>query len=205
MTFLDSLILTISYMIGSIPTGILIARARGIDITREGSGNIGATNVARVVGKRAGAYTLLGDVCKGVFGVLLARVLGDSSWIVPAAAVTVVAGHCFSLPPMLKGGKGIATALGTNASLHFFAAMSGLAVFIVFAYFTRIVSLASLAAAATIPLVALVLGAPDSVSLPLAIISGIVAFRHRENIERLIAGNEPKFTFGKKDQESIKP
>ena len=199
MTFLDSFILTLSYLIGTIPSGILIARARGIDITREGSGNIGATNVARVVGKRAGAYTLLGDVCKGVLAVLLARILGESTWIVPAAAVTVIAGHCFSLPPMLKGGKGIATALGTNASLHFFAAMSGLAVFIVLAYLTRIISFASLAAAATIPLVAFVSGAPDSVSLPLAIISGIVALRHRENIERLIAGSEPKFSFGKKD------
>jgi glycerol-3-phosphate acyltransferase PlsY len=83
------------YLLGSFPTGYLIAKAKGIDITAKGSGNVGATNVARVLGKRSGILTLLGDCVKGMVGVLLARWFGVAEWFVASAAVAVVLGHCF--------------------------------------------------------------------------------------------------------------
>jgi glycerol-3-phosphate acyltransferase PlsY len=182
------------YLLGSFPTGYLIAKAKGVDITASGSGNVGATNVARVVGKRSGIFTLLGDLVKGCLGVLLARLIGVADWFVASAAVAVVLGHCFSVPPYLKGGKGVATALGVLCALKPFSAVVALVSFGVVFYISRIVSLASVAAALIVPAAALIAGVAEVDAIAIASIGLILVARHEENIKRLIAGKEPRFS-----------
>lgn len=188
------------YLLGTLPSGVLVARAQGVDITSQGSGNVGATNVARVVGKKAGIIVLICDVLKGICGIAFAMICAGSPDFVAAAGVAVVAGHCFSLPPLLKGGKGVATAFGVICTLSLFAAVIGIAIFAAVLAASRIVSLASVVAALIIPIVALVSGRDDSVCFALAAVSLIVVFRHRSNIERLISGTEPVFSFGGKKE-----
>lgn len=182
------------YLLGCFPTGKLVARLHGIDIAAQGSGNVGATNVARVIGKRAGVITLLGDVAKGFLGVALAQLFSDSQWFVMSAAVVVVVGHCLSLPPYLKGGKGVATALGTVFAVVPIAAVVALVVFgLVFAV-SRLVSLASITATLMVPLYCLLSNAADATSAGFMVMAFVIVLRHEQNIARLIKGKEPKFS-----------
>jgi glycerol-3-phosphate acyltransferase PlsY len=182
------------YLLGAFPTGYLIARAKGIDITARGSGNVGATNVARVVGKRSGILTLLGDLAKGLVGVALVRSFGAADWFVASAAVAIVLGHCFSVPPYLKGGKGVATALGVIVGLEPFLAIVALVSFGGVFAISRIVSLASIAASLLVPMAALVTGVAEADAVALGVIGLVLVARHEENIKRLIAGKEPRFS-----------
>lgn len=181
------------YLLGACPTGLLVAKLYGIDITNQGSGNVGATNVARVVGKRAGLLTLAGDIAKGVLGASLALICFGDTWPAAAAATTVVLGHCFSLPPYLKGGKGVATAIGVIATADPVLALITVAVFCSSFAASRIVSLSSLLGALVVPLAAIMINLPDATTIAMGAISGIVIFRHWENIQRLIEGREPRF------------
>lgn len=181
------------YLVGAFPTGRLVARAYGIDITTQGSGNVGATNVARVVGKKAGIVTLLGDVMKGAFGAAFAYYVFGPGWITAGAGIALVAGHCFSLPPWLKGGKGVATALGVLLGLHPMSAVVAIIVFGAVFAVSKIVSLASIIAALVVPVVSMIVNAPDYTSIAQAIIAALVVYRHRQNITRLIEGREPRF------------
>jgi glycerol-3-phosphate acyltransferase PlsY len=196
MVFVELVASVVVYLIGAIPTGVIVARARGVDITTKGSGNVGATNVARVVGKGAGSLTLLGDILKGALGVLVGRVVTGSVTGAAVAGVLVVAGHCFSIPPWLKGGKGVATALGVIFSLSPIGAIAGLCAFAITFFLSRFVSLSSVVAAFVIPLAGLAAGAHDAIFYALVGMTLIVVARHRQNIERLIQGTEPKFSFG---------
>jgi glycerol-3-phosphate acyltransferase PlsY len=182
------------YLLGAFPTGVLIARLHGIDITSQGSGNVGATNVSRVIGKKAGVLTLVGDLCKGSLAVLIASAVSPFGWFPAGAAVAVVCGHCFSVPPYLKGGKGVATALGAILVLFPLSALVALATFGSVFAFSKIVSLASISAALVTPIFSLITNQPDITSAALAIMAGIIAHRHRDNIKRLIEGREPKFS-----------
>ena len=183
------------YLCGALPTGYLISKHYGASITTEGSGNVGATNVARVLGKRAGLLTLAGDILKGYLSVALAALLTDSMGFLAAAAVATVAGHCFSIPGKLKGGKGVATALGVFIYLSPVSALTGVVVFLlVFAAF-RYVSLASVAAALTAPICGLLAGAAEVTNIAMISISLLVVLRHKSNLLRLSAGKEPKFRF----------
>ena len=195
--FLTLLSLIPWYAIGVFPTGYLVARRAGIDITSKGSGNVGATNVARVLGKKAGLATLLGDVLKGILAVGLASLITSAPEYRSYAAVAVVAGHCFSFPPYLKGGKGVATALGAMIVLSLLHTLCGAAMFAILFYLKRIVSVASICAAFTVPLAALATGAPDEVAGAFSVIALIVVARHYPNIKRIIEGTEPISTFGK--------
>jgi glycerol-3-phosphate acyltransferase PlsY len=174
-----------------------------VDITTAGSGNVGATNVARVLGKRAGLITLLLDLAKGVLAVVLAGLVSNLEWYSAGAAVAVVCGHCFSMPQWLKaptwlkGGKGVATALGAMLALIPSAAIAALLTFALVFKLTRIVSLSSLFAALVAPLYCLVSNQSSATSLALALISVVVFYRHRENINRLIEGREPRFSSAK--------
>lgn len=181
------------YLLGAFPTGRLVARAYGIDITSQGSGNVGATNVARVVGKRAGLITLGGDVVKGALGIVLAQYLFGHGWLTASAGIALVSGHCFSLPPWLKGGKGVATALGVLFGLYPLSAVVAIFVFLGIFTISKIVSLASIAAALAVPIVSMLVNAPDYISIAQAVIAALVVYRHRENITRLIEGREPRF------------
>lgn len=181
------------YLLGSFPSGYLLARLHGIDITRQGSGNVGATNVARTLGKRAGLITLALDLAKGMLGVYLASVVTPSTWYPAAAAIALVCGHCFSLPPVLKGGKGVATGLGVLIALAPGAALVSVIIFAALFAATRLVSLASVVATLAAPMYSLVTDQTDAVSFALVVVSLVIVYRHYDNIIRLIEGREPRF------------
>lgn len=190
------------YLLGTLPTGRLIARQQGINLETEGSGNVGATNVARVIGKKAGILTLLVDIGKGFLAFLIAHQLGDMKFA-SLAGVAVVAGHCFSIPGKWRGGKGVATALGVFLYLSPWGALLGLAVFGVVFKVSRIVSLASVSAAIVIPIFSFIYqGLHTSHNNPssfaIATIALLVVFRHKENLIRLTEGREAKFNLGTK-------
>lgn len=182
------------YLLGCLPTGIILSRfVYGVDITKTGSGNVGATNVARSLGRRAGVITLLVDLTKGALAVFIAKTLSVEPWYHSSAAVAVVCGHCYSIPPYLKGGKGVATGLGVLSALLPGSALVSIAVFAAIFSATRFVSLASVVATLVAPLYSLVTGQLEPVSLGLIFIAAVIVYRHRENLKRLIEGREPRF------------
>jgi len=199
-------LLFVAYLLGSIPFGLILAKVfGGADVRRAGSGNIGATNVARVVGPFAGVLTLLLDAAKGWFAVWLAgRVTHGNPTMMVLAGFFALVGHCFPVWLRFRGGKGVATAAGVFAALCPIAMAGALLLFLLVVGFWRLVSLGSLAAAAAIPLLVYLLWAPhfappESVTLGSLAIAVLVIVQHRGNIARLARGEEPKFTFGKKD------
>ncbi|WP_298438509.1 glycerol-3-phosphate 1-O-acyltransferase PlsY [Geobacter sp.] len=182
-----------AYLLGSIPTGLLLAKALGVDIRATGSGNIGATNVYRTLGRTVGITTLVGDCLKGLLPVLVARRLGfDEAWVA-AAGLAAFLGHVYTVFLRFKGGKGVATALGVFLGISPIAVLAALGVFIGVVVKWRYISLGSIAAAAVMPVaVAVVEGKPLVVALTLAV-SVLVIWKHRENIRRLREGTENKF------------
>jgi acyl phosphate:glycerol-3-phosphate acyltransferase len=189
----EILLLICAYLLGSVPTGLLLARAFGVNIREAGSGNIGATNVYRTMGRKIGILTLVGDCLKGLIPVLAAKWLGlPDAWIA-GIGLAAFLGHVYTIFLGFKGGKGVATALGVFLGTSPLSVLFGLAIFALVLYRWRYVSLASIAAAAVIPvLVWLTGGKPELVFMSLAI-AGVVIFRHRENISRLRARTENKF------------
>lgn len=182
-----------AYLLGSVPTGLLLGKACGIDVRREGSGNIGATNLYRTVGRKVGVLTLIGDCLKGLVPVLIARHLGLPAGMVAAVGLAAFCGHVFSVFLCFKGGKGVATALGIFLGLAPLAVACAVGVFAVLVLKWRYVSLGSIAAAAVMPLAVFVLGNSRGVVLATTIVATIVIVKHRENIQRLVAGTENKF------------
>ena len=202
-------LLLVSYLLGSIPFGVILAKfLGGADVRKAGSGNIGATNVARVAGPAAGVLTLLLDAAKGWFAVwLAARLMHGETGFLVAAGFFALLGHCFPLWLRFRGGKGVATAAGAFAALCPEAMIAALILFALVVWFWRYVSLGSLAAAATIPLFVYFLWAPhfappNVVTLGSLAISAVVIFQHRGNIGRLVRGEEPKFSLSKKRDEA---
>lgn len=199
-----SLLLAAAYFLGSIPFGLILAKLfAGSDIRKSGSGNIGATNVARVAGPSAGILTLALDVAKGAGAVWLAgRFTEQSSTAMTLSGVAVLLGHCFPVWLRFKGGKGVAPALGVFLMLAPLAALGSLLVFIVVSVAWRYVSLGSVSAAAAMPLLMYFLWAPGHAP-PLVVdfgtlfASALVIFKHDANLQRLLDGTEPKFSFGK--------
>ncbi|MGN6683659.1 MAG: glycerol-3-phosphate 1-O-acyltransferase PlsY [Devosia sp.] len=194
----------VGYLLGSIPFGLLITRAAGLgDVRKIGSGNIGATNVLRTGRRELAAATLLLDALKGLAAVLIARWLwpGDAMFI---AALAAFVGHCYPVWLRFKGGKGVATYIGVLLGLAWPVALVFCAVWLFIAFAQRMSSLAALTAALTSPLFAyaawLMGWAPDGVKLAAtaAIIAVLLVWNHRSNIGRLLAGTEPKISFGKK-------
>jgi len=187
------------YLIGGIPIGLLVARSRGIDIRTVGSGNIGATNVMRAVGKPLGVMTFLTDVLKGYGPVMLAHhVLGLDGWILGMAAGATVFGHCYSPYLGFTGGKGVATALGIALALNWGAGLSAFGVWAVVTAATKYVSLGSIMGTSSCWIFAWILGEDATTIVTIAEISALSAFQHRANIKRLLNGTEPKAGQGKK-------
>jgi acyl phosphate:glycerol-3-phosphate acyltransferase len=183
------------YALGSIPFAYLVTRLFDLgDIRQIGSGNVGTTNVLRTGNKLAAALTLIGDAGKGVVAVLLAKNFGDTAAM--AAALGAFTGHIFPVWLNFKGGKGLATGAGILAALNLPAALLGLATWIVIALVWRISSLAALVAAAASPVYMLAFG-PWQYALGAAILAALIFLTHRENIRRLIAGQEPRIGAGK--------
>lgn len=180
-----------AYVVGAVPIGWLVARAVGVgDIRRHGSGNIGATNVLRTVGRLPAAVTLLGDVGKGYAAVALGGWLAPQPEAVAAAAVAAVAGNCWSIFLGFRGGKGVATGLGALLRLAPWATVAAIPVFLAVTATTRFVSLGSVMAAVCVPAGALVLGYGVAAVGGAAAVAAIVVARHHENIGRLLAGTE---------------
>ena len=194
-----------AYVLGSIPFGVLVTKLYGGgDVRAVGSGNIGATNVARAAGPLAGVLTLLFDVAKGAASVwVAARFSNESAAWMTIAGVAALIGHCFPVWLGFRGGKGVATAAGVFGVLCPFALLGALVLFIVVFTFWRYVSLASISAAAAMPLLVYFLWAPGHAP-PLVVTSGalaaamLIVFKHDANIQRLVQREEPKFSFSKK-------
>jgi acyl phosphate:glycerol-3-phosphate acyltransferase len=183
----------VSYLIGSIPFGVVLARARNMNIREHGSGNIGATNVARVMGKKAGLLTLLGDVLKGLLVVFGAGSLYEKPELIALAGLMVFLGHLYSIFLKFKGGKGVATSLGLFSYIMPWATLCAVGVFALSLWISSYVSIGSIMAAISLPLFAIFFKLP----LPyiyLAVIVGLFTVqRHYGNILRLIEGTEAKF------------
>lgn len=186
------------YLIGSLPFGYWVARARGVDILKEGSGNPGATNVKRVVGPAAGNVVFILDFLKGVLAVSWVRVLptaAEDAWIVLSilGLVGAILGHSFSLFLRFRGGKGVATTVGGMVTLMPIATLIAILVWLLIFFLTRYVSLASIGLAVALPIARLLSGGLDLLFGFAALLSLFVIFRHRGNIRRLLAGREHRF------------
>lgn len=193
------------YVLGSIPVGYLLVRARsGGDVRATGSGNIGATNVARAAGWSTGVATLVLDAAKGFFAVWLMGHFSDGNIrFMMYAGLAAILGHVFPVWLKFSGGKGVATALGVFLAICWPAVAVGVAVFAIVVIFWRYVSLASVSAAAALPLLVYVLYAPGhappvTVSAGTLLAAVLVIVKHRQNIERLMAGTEPRLEIDRK-------
>jgi len=189
----EILLLAGAYLLGSVPTGLLLAKAMGVNIRETGSGNIGATNVYRTMGRKVGILTLLGDALKGVIPVLVAKWLDLPDLWVAAIGLAAFLGHVYTVFLGFKGGKGVATALGVFLATSPLSVLCALMVFALILYKWRFVSLASISAAALIPLIVRLVEGKQELIIMSIVIAGIVIFRHRENIARLRAGTESRF------------
>jgi glycerol-3-phosphate acyltransferase PlsY len=194
-----------AYFLGSIPFGLLLGKLfSGRDVRSAGSGNIGATNVARVAGPVAGILTLLLDAAKGALAVYLAARLSEqsSTWMMIAGLCALV-GHCFPIWLGFRGGKGVATAAGVFLVLSPLSFLGAVILFVLVVLYWRFVSLGSISAAAAMPLLIYFLWAPHHAP-PYAVTFGslgaalLIVYKHDANIQRMVQGDEPKFSFSKK-------
>lgn len=187
--------LLLAYLIGAIPSGVVLTRLiGGDDIRKAGSGNIGATNVYRVAGPKLGILTLVGDALKGVIPVAYAVYLAE----MPAEQIALIAtatflGHLYPVYIGFKGGKGVATGMGIFLMMSPLTVALGLCIFATVLWKSRYVSLASICAAASLPFFNYGIERDTALLLASLFISGMVVFRHRANIERLKNGTESKF------------
>lgn len=218
--FLLMTIIVLSYLIGSIPTSIIISKAaKGIDIREHGSGNAGGTNVMRVLGWKHGVLVILLDALKGVLVVVVvarlhygsipfenATPFDDFTLVQIIAGISAVIGHIWTVFAGFKGGKGIATALGMLLMIVTVDMLIAIGVFILVVTFSRYISLGSLAGAVAVPLALIVRENIFNVDIPnyntllpfLIFVTLLVIFTHRKNVIRLLNGNENKINFSKK-------
>jgi len=183
----------LAYLCGSVPFGVLLAKTQNMDIREHGSGNIGATNVARTMGKKAGLITLAGDVLKGLLVVFIASQWFDSTMVTALAGLAVFLGHLYSIFLNFKGGKGVATGLGILSFVMPFSTLCSAVVFSISLKISGYVSLSSILAAISLPLLGIFFKMP----LPYIYLATIVALftlqKHHDNIVRLNQGTEAIF------------
>ena len=184
------LIVLLGYFIGSIPFALVLARYRGLDLRKIGSGNLGAANVLRASGATAGVVVAVLDIGKGALSVLLADQLSDGSALAAMAGLAAIVGHIYPIWLRFRGGKGVATACGVFAVLTPLAAAPAFAVFIATVWITRYISLGSVIASVVLPPVAYVTGSPPPVVASAVAASILIVFRHRSNLARLASGTE---------------
>ena len=206
------IIAIIAYLIGSVNFSILISKKMaGFDVREKGSGNAGTTNVLRSVGKKAAALTLVCDILKGIVAILIAVIVGkiakdsSSAILVQIAALLVVVGHTFPVFFGFRGGKGVATSLGVILLINWKIGLICLVFALILIAITRMVSLGSISAAVLFAVLTLFIR--DSYIVPFEgsyiifgfILAALVIFNHRSNLKRILAGNENKLSFSKKE------
>ncbi len=194
----QALALALAYLLGSIPFALIAGKLHGVDLREAGSGNLGATNVFRTLGRTAGVAVMMLDIAKGAAAVLVAVALTNNPWPLAAAALAIL-GHVFPVWTHFKGGKGVA--VGAGAMIGLVPSASGvlLVLWILLVVFTRYVSVASIAAALAAAPLAYVFGAPWSYVVFIALAGLFVIYKHRENIVRLVHGDESRIQFGRKN------
>jgi acyl phosphate:glycerol-3-phosphate acyltransferase len=193
----EILFIVFSYLLGSIPFGYLIFYfGEGKDIRTMGSGNIGATNVLRTKGKLAGLATLALDILKGALPVIYGRIHFDLPWIVLLGGLAVLLGHIFPIFLKFRGGKGVGSLVGVFLVFYYPALLLFLAVFFLSLWLTRYVSLGSLLGTTALFFCILFTQVVE-VAMVVFVMLLLIVFRHRANIQRLIAGSENKFSFHK--------
>ncbi|MEN9564854.1 MAG: hypothetical protein RLZZ69_50 [Cyanobacteriota bacterium] len=200
---LSTLLILAAYLLGSIPTGYMVGRyTQGIDIREHGSGSTGATNVLRTLGKPAAIFVLAIDLLKGSLALVLVNLVyayfpaqlpgGWHSWLITGAALGAIIGHSKSIWLNFTGGKSVATTLGVLLVMNPVVALGTLASFGIILGISRIVSLSSIGGAIAVNILMLVFHQPIAFSIFAAIAGLYVILRHKTNIQRLMAGNEPK-------------
>jgi glycerol-3-phosphate acyltransferase PlsY len=187
----EGILILTAYLLGSVPFGLLVARLTGAgDLRRAGSGNIGATNVLRTVGRGAAALTLLGDIGKGAAAIALARWAGASAGVLAAVGIAAVLGHVFPVFLGLRGGKGVATMLGVVLAAMPAVGLALLGIWLLVAVLWRYSSLAALCATALMPFLAWLLDGRSALLGMTIALAVLIFWRHRENIRRLAHGTE---------------
>jgi acyl phosphate:glycerol-3-phosphate acyltransferase len=182
-----------AYLIGSIPTGVIVGRLRGFDPRAVGSGNIGTSNVIRAGGISAALMTFAGDVLKGAIPVIVARSAGFPVATIAWVGLATFIGAICSVFLFFQGGKGIAAALGIWLAISPTVILFALATFVVVVAITRLMSLGSIVAAIVLPPAVAIAGLPHHYLLLAILMTALALFRHRENIQRLSRGEEPRF------------
>lgn len=190
--------LVAAYLLGSIPFALIAGKLAGVDLRTVGSGNLGATNVFRALGRTAGVAVMALDISKGVAAVLVAKALTGSPWPLAAGALAIL-GHVFPVWTNFKGGKGVA--VGAGALIGLVPAASGVMVgiWVILVILARYVSVASIVAALSAAPLAWAFGAPWSYVGFIAFAALFVIWKHRENMVRLVHGEENRIRFGRKD------
>ena len=187
------LLVVFAYLLGSVLFGEVIAKLKGVNLREVGSGNVGATNVSRALGKKFGAIVFFLDMLKGFIPTALAvSFYGIESKVVMFVGIASVLGHMFSVFDNFRGGKGVATAFGVVLALSFKLALLMLIVWAGVLYWKRYVSLASITASAVAPILFLLAGYPFHIFLMSVVIAALILYKHKPNIERLMSGQELK-------------
>jgi glycerol-3-phosphate acyltransferase PlsY len=187
------LFMILSFILGSIPFGIIIAKARGVDLKRVGSGNIGATNVLRSLGKGPAVFTLLGDILKGSIAVAIGKYFGLEPIYVGLAGISAILGHNFSLFLGFKGGKGVATSIGVLIVYTPKVAFFTLLIWFIVVFFTKYSSLGAIVSFGLLPVNIILFDFADKAKVVTAILIALfILGRHNDNIRRLIKGTERK-------------
>jgi len=195
---LGALLIIGGYLLGSVASAVLVSHLMGLpDPRAEGSRNPGATNVLRLGGRKAAAITLAGDLLKGLLPVLLARLLGAGPAVAGAVAVAAFLGHLYPVFFGFRGGKGVATAAGALLALAPAVGVATVLLWLAIAAVFRYASLAGISAAALAPLLAWLFSYPAPIVLAVLLIAALLIWRHRSNIQRLLAGTEGRIGAGR--------
>lgn len=192
-----------AFLFGSIPWGYLIGRTKGIDLRKVGSGNIGATNVMRVIGKKEALITLLLDILKGVIPVTIVKVIphyGENVILLGLVGILAILGHCFTPFLKFKGGKGVATSIGVLLAYMPLAGLVTIFIWIITVKISKISSVGALVSFALLPLNVYIIGYPEEFLIFAGLFTIVIYLRHISNIKRLIKRIEPKI--GDRDEKS---
>lgn len=185
-------IAVLSFFIGSIPSGLLIAKSKGIDLTKVGSGNIGATNVLRAVGKKEALLTLILDIAKGLLPVVIAKKLFPEFTYEATAGIFAILGHNFSVFLRFKGGKGVAASIGAVLGISGHVGLFTITLWLITAKWSRYSSLSALVAFGLLPLSFYLIDYTSEKVIFACLVTVLIFLRHTSNIKRLLAGTESK-------------